>query len=165
MILNRGLLIAGAIPLPWNNYSNRSFQRWLKCSHLAVFLGLPASASGLGPAVNRKLRVCWLFQLPKVFEESDELLPRQTGDFSCLQKKRPRSCVASSCCNVMEVMMLSKVLQNQSDIYQLGMEFNVIFESRFSVTVNDYASSSETVLWCTTGSAFVLIQFGSYMDR
>lgn len=66
MILNRGLLIAGAIPLPWNNYSNCSFQRWLKCSHLAVFAGtIPVSAYGLGPTVNRKLHVCLLCQLPE----------------------------------------------------------------------------------------------------
>lgn len=112
MILNRGLLIAGAIPLPWNNYSNRSFQRWLKCSHLAVFLGLPVSAYGLGPAVNRKLFVCLHPQLPKIFEETYE-----GGVLAALWHH-----------HVMEVMMLSDILLNQSDIYHLGMEFNVICE-------------------------------------
>lgn len=123
MILNRGLLIAGAIPLPWNNYSNRSFQRWLKCSHLALFLGLPASAYGLGLAVNRKLPVC-LLSPENLWRVG--LLSFWTGDFRCSQRRRP--CVASSRGNVMEVMMLSNILQNQSDIYQLGMGFNAVFE-------------------------------------
>lgn len=48
------------------------------------FQGLPASAYGLGPAVNRKLPSCLLSQLPKIFEvRPDEMLSFWTGDFHC----------------------------------------------------------------------------------
>lgn len=38
--------------------------------------------------------------------------------------------VASLCCNVMRVMKVSNILQYQSEMYHLGMEFNVRGQNR-----------------------------------
>lgn len=59
----------------------------------------------------------------------DEPLSFWTGDADdCSQKEAVLQHVASLCCNVMRMMKLSNILQYQSEIYQLGIEFNVIFE-------------------------------------